>query len=470
MARQQYRICGELTWQSNSGNALLAIVNKIGSGKKLTLRSLEVVPVSTTTGTTYAGASATFLTLARATVAGGYEITPVALDTNGTSWPSTARILKRATVESATSIGRIAILKQLNQASLSWFGRSGPARSFRALLKSGAPIGDPEKITVRPAESVALYASTLNNSVPLRVTATIVNETDAKKVFTATYFTGLRGQDEAIFAFVNDSGSGKTYTILDIAVEEVGTFDSPYLQLVPVGSLLESGACEPVSIMKMDTAYADPTTFVEVRADAPMLPYGQPENAFADSSAGSPKGFNYLKTKDFLGPTFRAFFPELNTIRAGAMPDVLTGPTHHGNDIMALVAGIIVNEGEGLALVSAAETAAGATAAVGVSGWSCLDFAATFDLEPAQIPTISISGMVVGSRWRIERVSDNSEVASGVTVDGTASYVYETEDTPLDLRLRVRKASSAPYYKPYEITFNLTSAGVSIPVSQVEDP
>ena len=469
MARQQYRICGELTWQSNSGNALLAIVNKNGSGKKLTLRSLEVVPVSTTTATTYAGAAATFLTLARATVDGGEEITPVPLDTNGTSWPSTARILKRATVSSPTSIGRIAVLKQLNQASLSWMGRFRPARWFGALAKSGAPVGDPEKITVRPGESVALYASTLNNSVPLRVTVTIVREIDSKAVVTACYFTGLRGADEAVFAFVNDAGSGKIYTILDIAIEEVGTFDSPYLQLVPVGGIIEAEACSPVSVIKMDTTYEDPSTYVDIRSDAPMLPYGVPENAFADSSAGSPKGFNYLKTKDFLGPTIRAFFPELNTIRSGAKPDVVTGPSHRQNDMLVVGAGLVLNEGEGIAVASAAETAAGATAAVGVSGWSCLDFAVTFDLEPAQIPTIAISGMVVGSRWRIERVSDNSEVASGVTVDGTASFVYDTEDTPLDLRLRVRKASGAPYYKPYEVTFNLTSAGVSIPVSQTLD-
>lgn len=469
MPRQQYRICGELMWQSNSGNALLAIVNRNASGKKLTLRSLEITPFTTTTATTYAGAAATFLTLARATVAGGEEITPVRLDTNQPAWPSDIRILKRATVDSPTTIGRIAVLKQLNQASLSWMGRSSPRRLFGALLKSGAPVMDPEKITLRPGESVALYGSTLNNSVPVRVTVTIVSENAGKAVYTATYFTALRAQDEAVFALVNDAGSGEVLTILDLAIEEVGTFDSPYLQLVPVGGLIESDASAPVTAVKMDTDYEDPSTYVEIRSDVPMLPFGVPENAFADSSAGSPKGFNYLKTKDFLGPVYRAFFPELNTIRSGAMPDIFSGPGHRRTDIFAIGSGIVIREGEGVALVSAAETAAGATAAVGVSGWSCFDFAAVFDMEAAEIPTVSISGMVVGSRWRVERVSDNSEVASGVTVDGTASFVYDTEDTPLDLRLRVRKASAAPYYKPFEVTFNLTSAGVSIPVSQVAD-
>lgn len=67
-------------------------------------------------------------------------------------------------------------------------------------------------------------------------------------------------------------------------------------------------------------------------------------------------------------------------------------------------------------------------------------------------------------------MSDDSEIGGGVTGDGTGSLVYEPEDTPLDLRLKVRKASSAPYYKPAELVFNLTSAGVTIPVSQVVDP
>ena len=78
--------------------------------------------------------------------------------------------------------------------------------------------------------------------------------------------------------------------------------------------------------------------------------------------------------------------------------------------------------------------------------------------------------MVEDSRWRVERVSDNSLVATGVAdATGATSFDYTDEDFPLDLRLRVRKASAVPLYKPVELEFNLTSAGASIPVSQVSD-
>jgi hypothetical protein len=328
---------------------------------------------------------------------------------------------------------------------------------------------DPERYTIRPGESIALYCSDLRNSLPLRISLTVIRSATPKRTFTTTYFTNITVQDQAALAIVNDAGSGETYTIRDLMVEEVGTYDSPYLQLVPIGNLIESSASREVTALKMDTDYDDAATYVEIRADVPVFPYGMPENAFADASAGSPKGFNYLKTKDFLGPVYRAIFPEMVCSRSAAMPDTLGHLSTRHNDLRCQKAGIVLNEGEGLGLVSAAETAAGATAAVGVSGWACMEFAATFDLEPAQIPTISVTGMIANSRWRIERVSDSSEVATGVTADGTASVVYDTEDTPLDLRLKVRKASGAPYYKPFEVTFNLTSAGLSIPVSQVAD-
>ena len=99
-----------------------------------------------------------------------------------------------------------------------------------------------------------------------------------------------------------------------------------------------------------------------------------------------------------------------------------------------------------------------------------MTFSAQVDVEPSKIPDISASGMVPGSRYRVEKVSDNSLVTTGV-VDGSGAftYSYTVEDTPLNMKLIVRKSSSAPYYKSYEVMFNLTSAGVSIPVSQTLD-
>ena len=141
---------------------------------------------------------------------------------------------------------------------------------------------------------------------------------------------------------------------------------------------------------------------------------------------------------------------------------------HKGADLLFHRAGITLNEGEGIAIVNSAETAVAVQAAYGA--WQPMTFSAQVDVEPSIIPDISASGMVPGSRYRVERVSDSSIVTTGV-VDGTGAFVYSytVEDTPLNMKLKVRKASSAPYYKPYEVTFNLTPTGASIPISQTLD-
>ena len=98
-----------------------------------------------------------------------------------------------------------------------------------------------------------------------------------------------------------------------VSVEEMGTYDSPYFQLVPVGGLNADSAQDAQALLpigKMDTAYPDPTAFIKAYADVQIFPFGQPESAFAEGSAGSPKGFNYLKTKDFIGTVYRTNFPE----------------------------------------------------------------------------------------------------------------------------------------------------------------
>ena len=392
----------------------------------------------------------------------------VSCDTNASAWPSTVSVVKQASVTSPSPLLRVTALKQLTATSLSWFARNAAQKfgGYYAMPRKDSVV---ERVVVRAGEGVALYASTLSNSVPLRVTATLLRTGTPNRRWTTSFFTSVRASDVAVFAINNEAGSGETIHLLDIAVEEVGTYDSPYLQLVPSGGLIEAEAAASLTAVRLDTAYPDPATFVDLKADCPLFPYGQPENAFADSSSGSPKGFNYLKTKDFLGPVFRTFFPEAVAHRPTFMPDIL-GVGHRDADLLVRKSGIVLREGEGIALVSAAETAAGLATAVGCSGWSCFDFAMTFDLEPIQVPTISLSGMVVGSRWRIERVSDSSLVAMDVTADGTGSFLYTTEDLPVNLRLKVRNASSAPYYKPYSVDFTLTTAGVSIPVSQIADP
>lgn len=472
MAKQQYRVYGEFEWVSNSGNALIALVNKNASGKKITIRSFEIIPLMSmnvaAAPTTVVAVAAGF-TMARATNVTGEPVTLVANDTNST-WPSTVSIFKNGSVDTAsTTYHRSYVLKQSIPSTLSWHQRHRPYEYGRLF---STPRNDTdEKITVSAGECIALYASTFQASFPLRITATIIRDGTPAQTFNVSYFTHVLCPNHVVFAIKNESGSGETIFIRDLSIEEVGTFESPYFQVVPTGGLIESSISTTVTALRLDTDYPDPSTFVEIKANCPFFPFGQPENAFADASAGSPKGFNYLKTKDFLGPTYRVSFPETMGVNSAAAAEGrFIVNSHKDTDIMARKSEIVIREGEGIAIVSSAETAAGAATAVTVSGWAPIHVGITFDVEPARIPVVSGSGIVDGSRYRVERVSDNSLVSTGVVgPSGTFSFEYTEEDTPLDLRLRVRKASASPLYKPFEVVFSLGTSDVSIPVSQILD-
>jgi hypothetical protein len=294
-----------------------------------------------------------------------------------------------------------------------------------------------EGVVVRAGESVALTCSTLNASAPLRVALTCSLAGAPARTFSAVYFTSAIANDVAVLAIVNDVGSGQALTIRSVSVEEVGTFDSPYLQLVPSGGLIEAEAAEQPTIVKLDTLSPDPFIVLDARIDCPMLPRDMPENALADSSTGSPKGFSYLKTKDFLGPVYRAIFPEGLAHRPGLVPDAIGAHAQRYGDIFVQRAGITIREGEGIALVSAAETAAGATASVGVSGWSSFEFAAVFDVEPKSTPTLSITGLHSPSEVRIFSAGTTIELAGQEDVtSGSFAWVYDPDDvTSVDIAI-----------------------------------
>lgn len=469
MARHQYRVTGELTWQSNSGNALLSIVNKNGSGKKITLRSVEVVPLTSTTTATagsVAAAAPTVFALARATVDGGAEVPLRPHDTNAPAWPSTVRVVRRATVASPTVLGRTVALKQLTQATLSWASMQrahGPTTIAAQPRKDLAVEGR----VVRAGEALALYVQTLNNSVPLRVTATLVRVGSPDRAYTVRYFTSAVSADEAIFAIDNTAGSGETVLLRSIAVEEVGTYDSPYLQLVPVGATIDADAADAPTILRIDTNSPDPLTWIDARTDVPMLPFGVPESYFSEASTGSPKGFSYLKTKDFEGPRWRVAFPEYVAHRPNALSDAgLIATSHHGADIGVLAAGITIREGEGVALVSAAETAAGATAAVGVSGWSSFEFAVTFDVEPKVTPTLTLTGLKNPSEVRVFRGGTTDLLAGEEDVtSGSFSWTFDPDDAST-----VDIAVLALGHQNLRLTsIALALADVTIPVQQQLD-
>lgn len=481
MARNQYRLSGQLLWQSSSGNAIVAIMNPSGSGRKLTFHGFAVEPlaaggaVAVTWGNTNDRGK---YRLGRGTVTGGELVTPLKLDTDASAWPSTVRVVTRACVTSPEVPLRTVSTRLTLLPSATVFPMAARQKPDPTLLGSffrKRKDADVEGLVVRAGEAIALYPGAdpeFRRTTPLRVCATLVRSGTPKRTYTVEYLTYVTTNNGAVFAIDNASGSGETITLRDIGISEVGDTSTPYFQIVPVGSVVEQQSTDAFDVVAMDSTSPDPSAWITVYADAAILPFGLPENALADSSGGTPKGFNYLKTKDFLGPVYRTIFPEGVVAMVGGgtiAPDTFAGPRHWLHDPFMRKSGITVRPGEGIALVSAAETATG-SAQVGRSGWSPYMLDVVVDIEPESVPSIGISGMVEDSRWRVERVSDNSLVATGVAdATGATSFDYTDEDFPLDLRLRVRKASAVPLYKPVELEFNLTSAGASIPVSQVSD-
>lgn len=477
MAKYQYRISGIFDWMANSGNAIISIYNPPGSGKKLTIRSLEATNLTSsdtvTAGTVSAGLPR-YLTVARATVSGGTVRTPLAMDSDASAWPSTVPVTDDASVTSpGVAVKRIMLLKQMNQNSLSWLGMAdnktpmwaGIARAPRR--GSTSPV---EGTVVRAGESLAVFPASGYQAVPVVVTATLVRSGTPNRTYTVTYFTHTQTANQSIFTVENQAGSGETVTLVELSVAEVGTYDSPYFQVVPMGPIDVTAYDDPqkaVSPLAMDSTYPSPSSWMKVLQNVPFLPLDMPENALSDGGSGSPKGFNYLKSKDFLGPVWRAYFPEhLGANQRAALPDALGFQNSHRQvDMLFRRAGVTLREGEGLALVSGAETAVVAFA-VGMSGWSSWHFAAQVDVEPSFAPTLTLTGLKVGTEIRIYEAGTTTLITGEESiVSGTFSWVFDPAEHPsVDISIL-----ALGYQNTRLLAQALTLADTTIPIQQQID-
>lgn len=92
--------------------------------------------------------------------------------------------------------------------------------------------------------------------------------------------------------------------------------------------------------------------------------------------------------------------------------------------------------------------------------------------DPVGTTTLTLQNVVNGSNIQIE------------TQDGTVTRLYDTYSTgdpPItldvyqsgsalnDLRIKIRKGSASPFYRPYETQLTLSTAPISIYVSQMPD-
>lgn len=484
MAKYQYRIAGEFDWMSNSGNAIVAISNPVGSGKKLTIRSFEATNLTSIRApggppAAASTASGGMLAVSRATVSGGEPVALTPFDSDAAAWPSTVKLTKQAAVTSPEAIIRqIAANKQMVPSGIAWMGRmNSVSPNFFGFSSSPYNQGGIEDITVKQGESLAVYMPTITfpNSFPLCVTVTLVRSGTPNRSWSGTYFTQCLVPNQSVFSIENTAGSGETITVKSILFEEVGTFDSPYCQLVPVGtinsdSLTDARASVPT--IKMDSNHPDPASWIKVYKNVALLPLGMPENAIADSSTGSPKGVNYLKTKDFLGPVWRTMFPEVegannHGVTATTTMDSLgTQNSHKFADMLVRNSGITLREGESLALVSGAETAV-VTTAVGVSGWSSWHIAAQIDVEPKLVPVLSITGLKVNSEVRVFDANTTTEVAGSEDIDsGTFTWEFDPSEHPSGVDISIISLG----YQNTRITgVTLPLADVTIPVQQQID-
>jgi hypothetical protein len=301
---------------------------------------------------------------------------------------------------------------------------------------------------------------------PLRVNLTL--NVDGKTVVFDFYAITRPG--EAIFSV--ESTSSAVVKILNYGVMDVGTTDTPTLRVVPIGQLyvgdIPDTSKQTPSAMPMDSTYPSFASFGgKLYSDIGILPFGVPEIAIAQASAGTPQGLNYLHTRDFWGPMYRNMLVEACHMKGvgSGQPDALGfSYSHHGADLLGRRAGITLNPGEGLAIVNSAETAVAVATAYGA--WQPMRFAAQVDVEPQASPTLTLTGLQSGTEVRIFNAGTTTEFTGAENITGGSfSWNYDP-----DLVTNVDISVLSLGYQNFRLTnLALGLGSTSIPIQQVVD-
>lgn len=477
MAKYQYRVSGDFDWISQSGNGVIAITNPGNSGKKITIRSFEVQN-NTYNSTASAGALAAArnnrLLLVKGTVTStGTLVQPTAMD-NASSLLTDINVYKECTLTSTTFIKRVNLYKNYIQTlanSYSFFRQNniGNKLIYGNLANLSGPNIQNTRIILRTGENISLVTQDYNQSIPLKVDFSfLVNDGSVKRTYVCSYFLNLN-PDLTVFTIVNNHASN-TLELINFTISEVGTYDSPYLRLVPVGAVNQTTYSDPTKLVipsKSDSTYPDPSSWVNIYKDVLMTPLGVPEVYLSQSSTGTPAGVSYLQTKDFDGPVYRTFFPEfVHNVLNTRTPDVLGfGFGQKNNDLVTHRSSITIREGEGLALVSSAETAVGLTSGVGVSGYGFYNVSIVFDIEPKTSPYLTLTGVQNNSSVVILTSGTQTQLASSTNVTGgTFSWNYDP-DLVSNVDIFVHHVD----YQWLNLTVSLDANGLTIPIQQISD-
>lgn len=93
--------------------------------------------------------------------------------------------------------------------------------------------------------------------------------------------------------------------------------------------------------------------------------------------------------------------------------------------------------------------------------------------------TVTLTNVVVGSRYRIEVASTGALAEPAANAEGTTSNsdplpitlnLYAAGNSNNSLRIKVRKGSAATKYQPFETQVTLSAQAQSVYIAQVPDP
>lgn len=237
------------------GCANFALFNGIGSGKLVNVQSITITE---TQGRT-ASATTNRLGVQRITgLAGGDDVTPVALDTNNAAIP--AAVLIREYVGSVTTTGTvlrtILDLPQLNPTRAVAF----PSWRLPGTADRVYGVGTVDALqgqVLREGEGLAIFTSgnVAKENFPLAVVVTI-------RIGAENYWIRTRlatSSMGAMLAIFNGAGSGVVVEVLNVAASEIATDEQGFLrrfQLETISGVTPNSAGDRIDPVPMDSANA----------------------------------------------------------------------------------------------------------------------------------------------------------------------------------------------------------------------
>lgn len=471
MARYQYRLAGSFDVASSVGNALLALENLGSSGKRVTIRSVDVYWEQTRSSS---DVNRQFVAAGRGAGVGGAPIVAARHD-QAAAPPAGLVVRAGGTFDIAEPISQTSSAIGLAASDSRAFGITantepgGRTRGWwRGQMGVGAQI-QPHVLNAGESFGIAIYLPGIFHQPPLSASVTVRAD---GATFTYSSVAYPMGVGEAVIWVEN--GSSGVVEVLAFGVQPLGALAvTPYLQVVPYSGVpLETLDIERAGIVcePTDSAYPAASTWVRALSNTPLNPSGAPVQYASNSGSGAPKSANYLQTKDFLGPVYRTLFPEVSTIWGqvtGNAPDDrgFARSMKFGSELgIRRGGGIVLRPGEGLAVVPAAETFG--TGAAVIAGAITVFVSFVFDIENEVQPYLTLTGLQPGSDIVVLEAGTGNFLQQIDAYSGT-SWVWPYDS---DVVTSVDVCIYKPGFVPLSLR-NLTTppAGLSIPIAQAAD-